>query len=363
MMQPAHPTEEQLARYRSRSLAPLELLEVSGHIALCDTCRGRLFDEEQAAAQLRALRAEFSAHLEYEQIAAAAEGEVSPGVGRHLAECASCRAEVEDLGRFRSELSSTPRAPIPMPARKVSWRLPAVAAAVIVVAAGAGFRYWHTPVPHAPAPAAKVAPGRPAEPPLSAGQSEAVEAALATHRLERAGILDQVISKRGVLLGAPSGTETFDLVAPMGTAVITDRPVFDWKPVRGASHYVVAVFDENFNRVAVSPALSTSEWRPDQPLPRGRIYNWQVSATVGRQTVKAPVPPAPEARFQVLPANLVEEIQKARRDHPANHLLLAVLCAKAGALDYVPAELDALAATDPATASALRESLNAMRQR
>lgn len=358
MTQPSHLTEEQFARYRSRSLAPLELLEVSDHIAACETCRGRLFTQEQAAPRLRALRTDLSAHLEYEQIAAAAEGPAAPAAERHLAGCDACRAEVDDLRQFRSDLKSTPRAPIPMPVRKTpSWRLPLVAAAAIVIAAGVGYRYLRPSQP-----GQETAVVKSTEPPLSAGQSEAVQTAMATHTLERSPILDRVISRRGIQLGGGSDTASFDLIGPMGTAVLTDRPTFRWKSVPGASQYVVTVYDENFNQLAKSPAVNATEWQPGRPLPRGRIYNWQTSATVGRKTINAPVPPAPEARFQVVPEDVAAQIESARREHPANHLLLAVLCSKAGALDDAASELDALADSDPANAAALRHSLDSMRK-
>src|SRR2546429_3041139 len=112
-MTPAsHPTEDQFARFRRRALASSELLEISDHLAVCDACRERLFHEEQAGPQLRALRIELSAHLEYEEIAAVAEGVVGAGVATHIEGCAPCRAEVEELRRFRSELK---RAPVEMP--------------------------------------------------------------------------------------------------------------------------------------------------------------------------------------------------------------------------------------------------------
>ena len=57
------------------------------------------------------------------------------------------------------------------------------------------------------------------------------------------------------------------------------------------------------------------------------------------------------------------QIEDARRDHPANHLLLAVLMARAGALDDAERELDALASTDAATAQSLRLSLQEMRKK
>jgi thioredoxin-like negative regulator of GroEL len=56
-------------------------------------------------------------------------------------------------------------------------------------------------------------------------------------------------------------------------------------------------------------------------------------------------------------------IETARREHPGNHLLLAVLMANVGDLDDAAAELDALAATDSQTAHALRESLDQLRKR
>jgi hypothetical protein len=92
-------------------------------------------------------------------------------------------------------------------------------------------------------------------------------------------------------------------------------------------------------------------------LPRGRVLNWQVTATVNGSAVRAPQPPAPEARFEVVPADTAAAIDGARAEHPGNHLLLAVLLAKAGALDEVSTELDALSVADAATAAALRDSL------
>ena len=128
--------------------------------------------------------------------------------------------------------------------------------------------------------------------------------------------------------------------------------------------YVVSVFDESFHRVAESPALTVNEWQPAKPLPRGRVYLWQVSATIaGGEVVRAPIPPAPEARFQVAGENAAAEIAQARQDHPANHLLLAVMLSEHGALDEAAVELDAVESTDPALARALRESLGKLREK
>jgi hypothetical protein len=137
--------------------------------------------------------------------------------------------------------------------------------------------------------------------------------------------------------------------------VVSDRPLFRWQPSPGATHYVVAIFDEDFRRAAESPAVTATEWQPENPLPRTRVLNWQVTATGGGRTVRAPQPPAPEARFEIVSAASAAEIETARRDHPANHLLLAVLLSRAGAVDEAAHELDALAQTDPALADTLRQ--------
>jgi hypothetical protein len=355
MTQPEHLTDEQFAQYQSRTLAPAELLAVDAHIALCSPCRDRLYREGQAGTQLRRLKADFAGHLEYDQIADCANGSFPPDVAQHLKECDMCRAEVDDLTEFRAELKSAPRASIQMPVRGIPWRL-AVAAAVLL---GAGLTVWYVRQTPAPPPgiAAIPRPVAPAEPPLSVEQSEAVQLALSTHKLERAPILDRLISKREVLLGPPAGTNTFDLEGPMGTAVLTDRPIFQWKPAGGATQYVVAVFDENFDKVVESPTVTATEWQPNRPLARGRVYNWQVIATIAGKTVHAPTPPAPEARFQVVDQETADRIEAARRDHPANHVLLATLYAKAGDVEDAGKELDQVAATDPATAAQLRQSL------
>lgn len=367
MMQPVHPTEDQFARYQGRTLGTSELLEVADHIGVCDACREVLYTRERGAAQVRALRAEVSGHLEYEEIAAAAEGTIPDAVKRHLADCALCQTGVEDLRQFRTELKPVARSPIVMPAppvRKARWAAGAIAAALLVAMAGTAYRYASPSLPGpGPNPAASSRPpANPSEAPLSAEQSAVVRSAMANLRLERSPVLDRVLSRHGVQLGTATGAAPFSPLGPMGTAVVTARPTFRWTPAAGAARYVVAVYDENFEKVTASEALTVTEWQPERALPRGRVYNWQVTATIGGREVQTPMPPAPEARFQVVAAEAASEIETVRRDHPGNHVLLAALYAKAGDLDDAVQEVDALAATDAATAAALKDSIERMRR-
>jgi hypothetical protein len=360
----AHLTTEQIARCRSRTLPPEELLAVDAHLSGCRECRDLLCREERAGVRLDSLRAGFTRHLEYDEIAGIVDGASVPDAERHVEECAACRAEVEDLRQFRSELKATPRAPVPMPGRERRRKMPALVGFAAALLVALAVSQWMSRRPGSARPSAPVAAQQalPSVPALSPAEREAVQLALQSHKLERAPILDRLVSRRGVLLGAPAEPAGFDLLSPMGTAVMEDRPTLSWKPLPGTTRYAVSIFDENFNKVAESPALTSPSWQPEKPLPRGRIYNWQVSAKIRGRIVRAPVPPAPEARFEVVSAKTADQMETARREHPRDHLLLAVLYAGVGALDNAASELDLLSATDPATAEALRSSLVELRR-
>ncbi len=357
MKEPPHLTDEQVDRYRNRNLAPAALLEIDRHLSVCEPCRDRLYASVGATSRIASLRADLSGHLDYAGVVACAARSASPEQEEHLGICADCRGEVEDLRAFQQELRETPRAPLVMPVRPAAkWRVPLTIAAGLAVV---GVTLWtlRSSNPQ-PTPVASVPSAVSAEAPLTPSERQTLELAQAGGKLERAPVLDRLVTRRGTLLGPGGDARRFDLTGPMGTVVTTDRPVFHWNALPGAVSYKVAIFDENFDSVATSPAVTGTEWQPEQPLPRGRVLNWQVSAQVGGETVHSPAPPAPEARFSVMPADMAAEIEAARRDHPANHLLLAAMYAKAGDVEEARRELDAM---DPAVAAPYRESLKQMR--
>jgi hypothetical protein len=290
MTQPDHLTDEQIAHYHARTLAPAQLLAVDDHLAHCEECRDLLYHAADAGSQIRALQADLA---------------------------------------------------VRSPARQFPFWL--AAAAAVLLAAGF-FLSQRKPVEVARTTA-------PTEAPLTAEQA----ALLNAHKLERAPILARLTAQRGVLLGLEPQPKGFAVTQPVGTAVVTDRPTFQWTGDSGKC--VVAVFDEGFNKVLESPAITGNEWQPEKALARDRIYYWQVSTTISGKPVHAPTPPAPEARFQVASQTTADSIESARRDHPNDHTLLAALYARAGALLDMNKELDLLAAQDPATAAALRQSL------
>lgn len=335
MNAPSHLTDEQIARYRGRTLDPADLLDADDHLAGCDACRERLARGRSLRGDAAQLMARVTDHLDYDAVVACAEGRGTDEQRRHAAGCELCAAELADLRRFQGELRRTP-VEIPRPRFSRKW---IGLAAGLALFGELGFWTW---LNHRTKPA----------------PSTTVAVSASVPPFERAAVLDRLISKPGALLGASTGAPEFELIGPMGTAVVTDRPVFRWRPFSEGARYVVAVFDENFQKVAESPEVTGAAWQPDRPLPRGVVLNWQVTAESGSKRVHAPMPPAPEARLEVVPAVEAAAIEAARTANPADHLRIAALLAKAGALDEAEAEL---AQVDAKTAAPYREQLREMR--
>ena len=354
---PAHLNDEQLARYHDRALTAVELLELDSHVLECAACRERLYVRQGAAAKIGALRAELSGHLDYAGVVACSEGNGTPAQTEHVAECAMCQGEVLDLSRFRTELRDSPRVPLQMPGKgRKSWAVPAgIAAALLLTAGGAMVAIRR----QAPGPA--VSAVRPSsESPVPAAERHALELAVASHGLERAPVLDQLITNPGTLRGGPAPAgKRFELLLPVGTTVVSDNPVFRWTPLDGATGYVVSVFDERFEKVAESPTVVVPEWQAAPALPRGRVLSWQVSAKVRGNSVHAPAPPAAEARFEVVDQQTADQIAAMRREHPGNSLLLAMVLARAGALDEA---LGVLRGIDSPVAQQWTASIERMRR-
>ena len=180
---------------------------------------------------------------------------------------------------------------------------------------------------------------------------EQVRAALTARRLAPPPALAEVRSGAGTLMGSASG-ESFEVEGPAGVVTRADRPLFRWRPLAGAEGYVVRVYDSDFRPVATSPQLSNDRWQPATPLPRGRVYAWQVTAKKGGAEVVAPAAPAPEARFRVLGQAEDEALARAERDSAGSHLTLGVLYARAGLLAEAEREFAAQLRANPRSAAA-----------
>jgi hypothetical protein len=195
---------------------------------------------------------------------------------------------------------------------------------------------------------------------LPQSSRQALKTALRTGRLETPPDLGSLNGKTGTLLGNSPDGDSFSLRGPLGEVVRDTRPTLRWQPLEKATSYVVNIHDADFNKVASSPALTVSTWRPPQSLMRGRVYSWQVVALKDGREVISPAPPAPEAKFKVLDRASESELQRAEQAGGTSHLVRGIAYAKAGLLKDSEREFQALLKANPQSEIA-RKLLNRVR--
>ena len=391
-MKVGHLTEDELRQYWKRGMSPASLLAADDHLAECADCRKSLSLMEKGSAGgaslFHALTGEEPAgsrHLTHDELVANAEETDSAAerqqVTEHLRLCSACREDVEDLRNFRREPATISATALPSKVRAKSrpfWTIPlwAGAAAAVLLAVFLGVRSYRSKNQAGPSALIQLnddggsikldSSGRVVTPaPLSREDAAQVKDALLHGRVETAAALSPLQSQQGTLLGESAPTSSLQVIAPIGTVVLSDKPGFRWRQVNGASGYVVSIYDSRFQKVAESSRVKQHEWVVDHSLSRGAVYTWQVTAFLKGKAIRAPAPPAPEARFQVLSQADAEQLEQTRRQHPNSHLLLGLLYAKVGALDDSERELKALLAANPGSslANELLASVQQLRSR
>jgi hypothetical protein len=181
-----------------------------------------------------------------------------------------------------------------------------------------------------------------------------VKESLTNQRLAKSSLLAGLNRPGSSLMGGDEQGNKFSVIEPTGKVMLSDRPTFRWSQLEGATGYSAEVYDEKFNLVATSPALTDNSWTVPQPLKRGEIYSWQVKALKDGREFKSPLPPAPQAKFRILDQERVNELRKAQRAYPSSHLMLGLLYAQAGLLDEAEQEFRALQKANPDSAPVRR---------
>lgn len=409
-----HLTQPEFEGYKRQKLSAKELLSVDDHCRECEECRKQLFLNSElvgASMWLGVRDAGRMEHLSFEQLQSYADltaNEIDREIiEAHLELCLECFAEQKDLQLFKADLETNLHEPgkegklllFGGGVSGAALRIAGIAAALVllVFAATLPFRNRiahlesdlhqttlqkeqaehrlqefqggsHTSV------VASFQDGGTSfvltkDLQLNGGESlpapyrQLVRETLVNKRLQAPPFLSEIIPKGGVLMGQANGVP-FSLIHPVGVVVVADRPEFHWDIVPGARGYEVGISDTKFNEVESSTLLNDTTWTPSRPLKRGEIYVWQVTALRGNTEIRSPVPPAPEARFKVLEADQMKELNETSRTYSNFHMLMGILYSKLGVLDQAESEFKELLKANPDSAEArgLLNSVEALRK-
>lgn len=356
-----HLTSEERAAYWQRTLAPEALLAASDHLQECAKCREELL-AGKAIAPTKASDAE---PVSYEELVAWMDGNLDPVARRELAERISnsprTSAELVNLLRFRDEMNELPAEEYAAAAprrlfRGPSWVLPLAAGLIL----GIGFLWLTTIGREYSRRVALVDQGKqlvvrpngaiPALGELPADLQQAVRNAVSLGKIELPLTLAELRPGGETLAGTSPGVDSLRALAPFGTVVDTMAPTFRWSREKGATGYRVNLLPKGGGEVISSPLLAAGEssWTPNDPLAEGEIYEWEVEALQnGELLAKAPAPPEPEARFQVLDRAARVELADVRKNFGGSHLVLGLAYAKWGLLAPARAQFEELVRENP----------------
>jgi hypothetical protein len=182
-------------------------------------------------------------------------------------------------------------------------------------------------------------------PSIDRADQQAALAAVTTGGLNTLADLAGLRGKPGQLMGDPRAR--YGLLAPLATIVAEQQPDFKWRPVEHAASYVVSIYTQDGSVAARSESLSATQWRPPANLQRGRIYTWQVRAVVDSSEVVLPPPAEPDAKFKILAASKVSELDRAKQQYSGSHLMLGVVYSRLGLLDDAERHFQALVSANP----------------
>jgi hypothetical protein len=388
-----HLSQKQVEDYSLHQLGAAELLAVSDHLGACEVCRVRVEGALSGDVAFLALHDEAfsengldSAHLTAGQTADYVDqslaGEALQMVDDHLSGCEHCALAVADLRAFRNEIApSLDRRYGPV--SEGGWRqrfaslfkvgpVPAFGAAAlaVLVVATIAWLVWRTQGEKAPEVVAVSSPTPPVSQPspspepslqpppaqevvaqLNDGEvppayQNRVKEVLTSQRIGRSSQLQGLTRPSSTLMGSNNQPE-FLVLEPTGSVSLTDRPAFRWSEMEGATGYVVEIYDDQFKLAASSPQLTNRSWTIPQPLPRGKVYSWQVKAIKDGQEITWPRPPAPQAKFRILDQSKANELVRARRAYSSSHLTLGLLYADAGLLREAEHEFRLLLRANP----------------
>ena len=409
-----HLSEKAIEAYRGREGTPADRQKTAAHLAVCDDCRERVLNSEHSVVAFNSLTEallpsadEEPFHLSLAEMKSYVAGAAATAdriiCESHIDDCERCNQELRILSaahqRGAAQAASSSRKRFARPSQSWGSFTPARVAAVIALCTllVLAFLLWRrlssrdefagggpTKAPIVSvSPTPNEATPQPTTEPNTANSSavvsikdngreirldqqgeltglgdldewsqKAVQGALAGETLAKPKVLDDLSSPNIKLLGEPSNENLLALISPLSIVLTEERPTLRWKALSGATSYVVSVFDENFNRVAQSPPRSNPNWTIAEPLQRGRIYSWEVTAVREGKEVTAPAAPAPRAQFKVLEAEKLNALTKLKQRKPVSHLALGLMYARIGLTAEAAGEFRVVVKENPDSAVA-----------
>ena len=366
-MRAEHVTASEIQAYARRQLTAERAVEISDHLLACAECRAVIRQAERFR----------SDHLHggdvaYEDLADFLDEKLEP-LKRHevmqkLAHSPRAQRELEDLTQFKKDVATISARELSHRSRWRAWSLP-IAAAIV---AGGGFLWWSvTSQPREGALVLRdngsrlqIAPdgsliGGPNLPPELRAS---LKLALSQNRFDLPPAIASLRGEVGNLAGASPSASTFQLVAPIGTAVEDVSPEFRWTADSQATGYRITVARSSDGTALLNADVPKDQlsWRATTALTRGETYAWQVQSLQNDSVIAtAPAPPQPEARFSVLTERQAQELGSVASQLGHSHLALAVAYARSGLIGKADAELSALQAEnrDSAVPPQLRAAL------
>ncbi len=360
-----HLTYAQLTGAARGDLPPAELLRASDHLVGCAECRDRVRQmTEQSARPLSETQVTYDLLADYldDQLDPLRRAELE----EELRKSARAASDLASLRSFRDETNALPadlttEGPNDHQALRfrrtiARWALPLAALFLVAVAA----LWWQQRSLSNGNLLTRNLPER-----LSPDLRAAVLAAAETKRLPVPQIIVALAGEREKLAGAGDARPSFQLIRPIGTAIMETRPRFEWIARADATGYRVLVVDLRSGDIVASGEShgGATEWQSPNDLPAGESYQWQVEALRDAQVLeRVPRPPEPEARFTILSAQAQRVFAQAEASSGGDHLVLAVAAARAGLLERAEAELRALVKQNPKSTEVRQLLQNTLRE-
>lgn len=366
----AHLSKRQIERYLKKRMSPVELLDIDDHLSQCNDCHVRLYGPDAVLRAYTSIVSDLSVTPSSESSPAKSTAIKPPLRNRFFIYATAMFAVAFVLVWISFKYFETRN---PSDQQEIAMREESERSSELSVEddslksqdSSPNHSEIPTPPKNSDSSYDLIKPARKENTePLDSNYKDVLAAARAG-RLIIPPILQKLKGRAGELMSDSIQETLLAQIYPVAEVIESVQPIFRWEPLKGASGYVVTVFDPDYNEVATSESTDVTEWTVPHALKRGAIYSWTLSATRDGQIIRIPAPSQPEARFKILSRSEAEELQRARKEHSGDHLLLGALYARSGLLSEAELEFNNFLAAEPDSQSArkLLDRVRAIRRK